>query len=60
MSDMVEFKFTVNDKPVTLQADPDRSVLEILREDLQLTGAKYGCGEGAPVPGMYRSRRRQS
>jgi aerobic-type carbon monoxide dehydrogenase small subunit (CoxS/CutS family) len=29
-----------------LDADPDRSLLSILRDDLALTGAKYGCGEG--------------
>jgi carbon-monoxide dehydrogenase small subunit len=47
MSDAVETKFSVNGKDVTLQTDPDRSVLEVLREDLQLMGTKYGCGEGA-------------
>ena len=26
--------------------DPERSLLEVLREDLGLTGTKYGCGEG--------------
>ncbi|HEU0093113.1 MAG TPA: (2Fe-2S)-binding protein [Vicinamibacteria bacterium] len=29
-----------------LEADPQRSLLTVLREDLDLTGAKYGCGEG--------------
>ena len=47
MADIVDAKFTVNGKPVALSADPNRSVLEILREELQLTGTKYGCGEGA-------------
>src|SRR5207247_2712385 len=47
MADSVDAKFTVNGKPVALSADPNRSVLEILREELQLTGTKYGCGEGA-------------
>src|SRR3954464_733132 len=47
MSDTVDAKFTVNGKPAAVTSDPDRSVLEILREDLQLTGAKYGCGEGS-------------
>ena len=47
MSDPVETKFTVNGKDIALKTDPDRSVLEVLREDLQLTGTKYGCGEGA-------------
>lgn len=27
-------------------ADPDRSLLSVLRDDLALTGSKYGCGEG--------------
>ena len=47
MSDPVETKFSVNGKEMSLKTDPDRSVLEVLREDLQLTGTKYGCGEGA-------------
>ena len=39
-------KFTLNDKPVTLKIEPDRSLLWVLRGDLDLTGTKYGCGEG--------------
>jgi aerobic-type carbon monoxide dehydrogenase small subunit (CoxS/CutS family) len=27
-------------------AEPNRSLLSVLRDDLGLTGAKYGCGEG--------------
>ena len=38
--------FTVNGRPKTVTTDPERPLLEVLREDLQLTGAKYGCGEG--------------
>src|SRR5438067_9740977 len=37
----------VNGRPATIAGEGDRSLLEILREDLQLTGTKYGCGEGA-------------
>lgn len=37
---------TVNGLPRTVSTDPARSLLEVLREDLGLTGAKYGCGEG--------------
>src|SRR5438552_4531568 len=37
----------VNGRPATVAGEGDRSLLEILREDLQLTGTKYGCGEGA-------------
>jgi aerobic-type carbon monoxide dehydrogenase small subunit (CoxS/CutS family) len=38
--------FTVNGKIRTVTTDPSRSLLEVLREDLQLTGTKFGCGEG--------------
>src|SRR2546427_8301457 len=38
--------FTVNGKSRTVITDPQRSLLDVLREDIQLTGAKYGCGEG--------------
>jgi aerobic-type carbon monoxide dehydrogenase small subunit (CoxS/CutS family) len=38
--------FTVNGRRTTVITDPDRPLLDVLREDLQLTGAKYGCGEG--------------
>ena len=38
--------FNVNGQSRTVTTDPDRSLLDVLREDLQLTGAKYGCGEG--------------
>jgi aerobic-type carbon monoxide dehydrogenase small subunit (CoxS/CutS family) len=38
----------VNGKPATVTASgQERTLLEALREDLQLTGTKYGCGEGA-------------
>ena len=40
-------QFTVNGKAATVTGDGNRSLLEVLREDLQLTGTKYGCGEGA-------------
>jgi aerobic-type carbon monoxide dehydrogenase small subunit (CoxS/CutS family) len=38
--------FTLNGRSRTVTTDPDRPLLEVLREDLQLTGTKYGCGEG--------------
>ena len=38
----------VNGKPATVTTSgQERTLLEALREDLQLTGTKYGCGEGA-------------
>jgi len=38
--------FTVNGKPVRVTVDDERMLLWVLRYDLGLTGAKFGCGEG--------------
>jgi aerobic carbon-monoxide dehydrogenase small subunit len=37
---------TVNGRQVTVTTDPQRPLLDVLREDLGLRGTKYGCGEG--------------
>ena len=42
----VTISLTVNGIKRTLTADPERSLLDVLREQLHLTGTKYGCGEG--------------
>jgi carbon-monoxide dehydrogenase small subunit len=42
----VTVTLTVNGVARTVTTDPQRSLLDVLREDLHLTGAKYGCGEG--------------
>jgi aerobic-type carbon monoxide dehydrogenase small subunit (CoxS/CutS family) len=44
MADTISF--TLNGKPVRLNVDGDRPLLWVLRTDLGLTGAKFGCGEG--------------
>src|SRR5208282_3703586 len=44
MNQMIEL--TVNGARHAVSADPDASLLSVLRDDLGLTGAKYGCGEG--------------
>ena len=36
----------VNGKTVPVNVDGERSLLSVLRDDLDLTGSKYGCGEG--------------
>ena len=36
----------VNGTKRRVNASPERSLLSVLRDDLDLTGAKYGCGEG--------------
>ena len=42
----VTVRFRVNGTPRSVTTDPQRRLLDVLREELQLTGAKYGCGEG--------------
>jgi isoquinoline 1-oxidoreductase alpha subunit len=37
----------INNRKYTVDASPDDSLLNVLRDDLDLTGTKYGCGEGA-------------
>src|SRR5438046_8023113 len=39
-------QFTVNGKSQRVSTDPRRTLLDVLREDIGLTGTKYGCGEG--------------
>lgn len=41
-----DYTFTVNGRRRTVTTDPNRLLLDVLREDLGLTGTKYGCGEG--------------
>src|SRR6059058_5603594 len=41
-----DFQFTLNGKPQRISAEARRTLLQLLREDLDLTGTKYGCGEG--------------
>jgi aerobic-type carbon monoxide dehydrogenase small subunit (CoxS/CutS family) len=40
-------QFTLNGRSHSASTDPERTLLDYLREDLHLTGTKYGCGEGA-------------
>jgi len=39
-------QLTVNGLRHTVQAPPMKRLLDVLREDLRLTGVKEGCGEG--------------
>jgi len=43
---MEEIQFTVNGILRKIAVDGDRALLWVLRTDLDLTGTKYGCGEG--------------
>jgi aerobic-type carbon monoxide dehydrogenase small subunit (CoxS/CutS family) len=39
-------QISVNGKEFKIDVDGERSLLSVLRDDLDLTGTKYGCGEG--------------
>ena len=43
---MATIRLAVNGKLYTVDTDPQTSLLAVLREQLDLTGSKYGCGEG--------------
>jgi carbon-monoxide dehydrogenase small subunit len=46
MSESVAVNFLVNGKKVEVVAHPMKRLLDVLRDDLGLTGTKEGCGEG--------------
>jgi len=46
MSLQIEIEFTLNGRGTRVTVPPDMSVLTMLREKLDLTGAKLACGEG--------------
>lgn len=39
-------ELTINGKRHSIISDPEATLLQVLRDELGLTGAKYGCGEG--------------
>ena len=43
---MASILLTVNGQPKRVEAPPDEALLWVLRNRLDLTGSKYGCGEG--------------
>jgi len=43
---MSTIQCTVNSHEETIDAPPMKRLLDVLREDLHLTGVKEGCGEG--------------
>ncbi len=42
----MRIRFVLNERQVDLDVRPDRRVVDLLREDLGLTGTKEGCGAG--------------
>jgi len=43
---MTKIKFTLNGKIVEIESELNRRLLDVIREDFSLKGAKEGCGEG--------------
>lgn len=39
-------KLTINDQPISVDADPDTPLLWVLRDHLNMLGTKFGCGAG--------------
>lgn len=42
----MEISFIINNKKVTVDVDPSMRLLDVIRDELHLTGTKEGCGEG--------------
>lgn len=42
----LDLTLTINDKPVDIRISPNDTLLEVLRDHLDLTGSKESCGEG--------------
>jgi xanthine dehydrogenase small subunit len=42
----MNISFTINGRKMTIEAAPDRRVVDLIREELGLTGTKEGCGSG--------------
>ena len=43
---MARLALIVNGQPRDVDVDPETTLLAVLRDELDLTGTKYGCGEG--------------
>jgi carbon-monoxide dehydrogenase small subunit len=46
VANAVKIAITVNDQPREVECSPWKRLLDVVREDLRLTGTKEGCGEG--------------
>jgi carbon-monoxide dehydrogenase small subunit/xanthine dehydrogenase small subunit len=46
VADLISVAFGLNGRPVRLRVRSDQRLLDVLRDDLRLTGAKEGCGKG--------------
>jgi isoquinoline 1-oxidoreductase alpha subunit len=42
---MAKYSLNINNQPVSVNVDPDTPLLWVLRDELELKGAKFGCGK---------------
>ena len=42
----LDVRYTVNGRSYEVQIEPNRTLLEVVRDELRLTGTKEGCGTG--------------
>jgi len=42
----LEVRYTINGRAYEAQIEPNRTLLEVIRDELRLTGTKEGCGTG--------------
>lgn len=42
---MASYTLTINNKKLKVEADPDTPLLWVLRDELNMTGTKFGCGK---------------
>jgi aerobic-type carbon monoxide dehydrogenase small subunit (CoxS/CutS family) len=43
---LAKYTLLINGQSFSVAAEPDENLLSVLRDELDLTGTKYGCGEG--------------
>ncbi len=48
-------RFTLNGQPASVDADPSTPILWALRDNLGLTGTKFGCGMRSAAPARCTS-----
>jgi carbon-monoxide dehydrogenase small subunit len=46
MKDRVKIRFELNGRNVEIETEPNKRLLDMLRDDFKLKGVKEGCGEG--------------
>jgi xanthine dehydrogenase iron-sulfur cluster and FAD-binding subunit A len=46
VAEAIEIAFTLNGRPLRIRVRSDQRLLDVLRQELRLTGAKEGCGKG--------------